>query len=151
METPLPPRTRRARHWRRPESVSVKNSPSVKAPVTSHPFEYLDHTADIQLHAWGSTLGDAFRSVVMCMFHYITDIETVAIDPLQSIEVTVAGHDLESLLFAFMDEFLFRFAADRIVCKDIEFLHVDTQQFAIQAVGQDSKTCWNLRECLSLT
>ena len=46
-----------------------------------------------------------------------------------------AGHDLQSLLFSFLNEFLFRFAADGFVCTSIAFQAFDSQQFQIQAIG----------------
>ena len=37
-------------------------------------FEYLDHTADVQLHAWGPTLKEAFEQCAKAMFGYITEL-----------------------------------------------------------------------------
>ncbi len=44
------------------------------------------------------------------MFGYMTDIEKVDNTGMQTIEAT--GHDMLSLLFGFLDEFLFIFNAD---------------------------------------
>ena len=54
-------------------------------------YEYLDHTADVQLHAWGNTLVHAFESVVPCMFNYMTDLSTVVVDVHKMIQFTVSG------------------------------------------------------------
>jgi len=46
----------------------------------------------------------------MGMYAYMTEIERV--DNLSSEEIRAEGHDMISLLFAFLDEFLFIFNAE---------------------------------------
>ncbi|XP_055111602.1 protein archease isoform X1 [Symphalangus syndactylus] len=81
-----------------------------KYPPVNRKYEYLDHTADVQLHAWGDTLEEAFEQCAMAMFGYMTDTGTV--EPLQTVEVETQGGDLQSLLFHFLDEWLYKFSAD---------------------------------------
>lgn len=73
-------------------------------------YEYLDHTADVQLHAWGPTLKEAFEQSAKAMFGYITELDTVS--ECKSETITVQGHDMESALYNFLDEWLFTFNAD---------------------------------------
>lgn len=54
-------------------------------------YEYLDHTADVQLHAWGESMEKAFENIIPCMFNYMTDLSTVAINPDNFVEFTVSG------------------------------------------------------------
>ena len=42
-------------------------------------YEYLDHTADVQLHAWGSSLKEAFEHIIPCMSNYMTDLCVVEV------------------------------------------------------------------------
>ena len=42
---------------------------SMRGPVDKHDgYEYLDHPADIQIHAWGATLRESFERTVIAMF-----------------------------------------------------------------------------------
>uniref|UniRef100_H0X572 Protein archease n=1 Tax=Otolemur garnettii TaxID=30611 RepID=H0X572_OTOGA len=95
-----------------------------KYPPVNRKYEYLDHTADVQLHAWGDTLEEAFEQCAMAMFGYMTDTGTV--EPLQTVEVETQGDDLQSLLFHFLDEWLYKFSADEFfiprVSKGFSFL-----------------------------
>lgn len=82
-------------------------------------YEYLDHPADVQLHAWGETLDAAFEQVTMAMFAYMTDITTVTIE--SHIDIQVEGLDMESLLYQMMDEFLFNFSAEPFFIPRVSF------------------------------
>lgn len=73
-------------------------------------YEYLDHPADVQLHSWGGDMSEAFEQIIMAMFAYMTDIDTVEMNMYHEIEVE--GHDLENLLYQFMSEWLFYFSTE---------------------------------------
>nr|XP_023021000.1 protein archease-like [Leptinotarsa decemlineata] len=81
-------------------------------------YEYLDHTADVQLHAWGDSLKEAFEQCGIAMFGYMTELPSVEIK--QSAEIEATGHDLESLLFHFLDELLFLFSCEPfLICSKV--------------------------------
>jgi SHS2 domain-containing protein len=71
-------------------------------------YEYLDHTADVQLHSWAPTLKEAFELVCVAMFGYITELDKVDEDESMEVNVEASGHDMDSLLYSLMDEFLFQ-------------------------------------------
>jgi len=97
-------------------------------------YEYLDHTADVQIHAWGYNLQEAFEQCAMGMFAYMTDIETV--DNFGSETIEAQGHDMLSLLYGFLDEFLFIFNADpNFIARKINITSFDRDNFKIKAVG----------------
>ncbi|EZA47282.1 hypothetical protein DMN91_005930 [Ooceraea biroi] len=97
-------------------------------------YEYLDHTADVQLHAWGDTLEEAFEQCAMAMFGYMTDLGRVQITQVHHVEAE--GHDLQSLLFHFLDELLFMFSAEPfIVSKRVKITEFDVQNFKIKATA----------------
>ncbi|XP_052765667.1 protein archease-like [Mya arenaria] len=98
-------------------------------------YEYLDHTADVQLHAWGDSLKEAFEQVVQAMFNYMTtDFSTVEMTEEQ--EVEAEGDDMESLLFHFMDEWLFAFCAEPyFIARKIEITEMDLENFKIKSKG----------------
>ncbi|BES96001.1 unnamed protein product [Nesidiocoris tenuis] len=97
-------------------------------------YEYLDHTADVQLHAWGESLKEAFEQCAMAMFGYITEIDYVEIKESQTVEAE--GEDLQSLLFHFLDEFLFLFSAEpNFIPRVIRITEFNQEEFKIKAVG----------------
>ncbi|XP_036207155.1 protein archease isoform X1 [Myotis myotis] len=105
-----------------------------KYPPVNRKYEYLDHTADVQLHAWGDTLEEAFEQCAMAMFGYMTDTDTV--EPLQAIEVETQGDDLQSLLFHFLDEWLYKFSADEFfIPREVKVLSLDQVNFKLRSIG----------------
>lgn len=97
-------------------------------------YEYLDHTADVQLHAWGDTLEEAFEQSAVAMFGYMTDLERVEMTQVHDVEAE--GHDMQSLLFHFLDELLFMFSAEPfIVAKKVTITEFDRENFKIKATA----------------
>ena len=87
----------------RPTPEEIANIPEVK-------YEYLDHPADVQIHAWGADLREAYEQAATAMFGYMTEIETVEMKEVR--EVEAEADDLQGLLFHFLDECLFVFSCD---------------------------------------
>ncbi|KAM4872803.1 protein archease isoform 1-T1 [Thomomys bottae] len=105
-----------------------------KYPPINQKYEYLDHTADVQLHAWGDTLEEAFEQCAMAMFGYMTDTGTV--EPLQTVEVETQGDDLLSLLFHFLDEWLYKFSADEFfIPREVKVLNIDQRNYKLRSIG----------------
>mmetsp|Transcript_7513 Transcript_7513/g.16297 ORF Transcript_7513/g.16297 Transcript_7513/m.16297 type:complete len:186 (-) Transcript_7513:707-1264(-) len=104
--------------------------------VEGFKFEYLDHTADVQLHAWGDTLQEAFEQVALAMYHYMVPLDHVGVEGELTREFSVQGHDLHSLLFAFLDELLFVFSTDLLVCREVTITSFDRDSFTLTAVGR---------------
>ncbi|KAJ2943918.1 hypothetical protein O0L34_g8238 [Tuta absoluta] len=93
-------------------------------------YEYLDHTADVQLHAWGDSLKEAFEQCGMAMFGYITELDYVQIKQVYTIEAT--ADDLMGLLYHFLDELLFQFCAEpNLVCRKLVITEFNTEEFRI--------------------
>lgn len=99
-------------------------------------YEFLDHTADVQIHAWGCDLRETFENAAVAMTAYITDISKVEIKDKESIVVEGAD-DLNGLLFRFLDEVLFLFNAEPFLLSKkvriLEFLCSDDSGYSIKA------------------
>lgn len=96
-------------------------------------FEYLDHTADVQLHGWGNDLKQAFEQVALCMFNYMTPLEGVEVKTMR--EYVIKGHDMESMMYHWLDELLFGFSTELFVPKRIEISKFDREGWNIEARG----------------
>lgn len=116
------------------EQIPVAVAETDCPPIPEVKYEYLDHTADVQLHAWGETLPEAFEQVAVAMFGYVTELDKV--DARYSFDIAATGEDLQSLLFHFLDEWLFNFCAEPFfVAKCVKILEYDPENFQIKARG----------------
>ena len=95
-------------------------------------YEYLNHTADIQLHAWGQSLSSALENLVLSMFGYMTSLENVEIDEqfsyAKASNIEAEGHDMKSMIFNFLDEWLFSFHCDYFIAKEITVKKIDLEK-----------------------
>jgi len=108
--------------------------------MASVKYEYLDHTADIQIHSWGKDLSEAFEQAALAMFNYMVELDKVEVDnSIPPREIEAEGHDMDSLLFQFMDEFLFVFCTEWLVCTEITITEFDKENFKIKAHGKGEK------------
>ncbi|XP_014668308.1 PREDICTED: protein archease-like [Priapulus caudatus] len=102
--------------------------------IPDQKYEYLDHTADVQLHSWGDDLKEAFEQASMAMFGYMTDIEYV--EMRTTAEIEAEGEDIESLLFQYMNEWLYAFSVEPFfIPRKIIVTDFDKENFRIKAIG----------------
>ncbi len=84
--------------------------------MTRLPYEAFDHTADIGLHAYGSTLPELFVNAAAGM-------ESLMVAPEQieariSREVNAEGHDLVALLISWLNELILLFDTDYLLLNE---------------------------------
>ena len=147
-------------------------------------YEYRDHTADIQIHAWGETVEECFAWAAVGMFNYMTPLARLETSAAEAPEDTSGGrvpgnrnipgdvtedaarsgasaspsragrsgasasvgvafeveaHDAHSLLFAFLDELLFRFHTSMTVCRSIQVGPIDRTNWRVKCVGRGER------------
>lgn len=68
-----------------------------------------------------------------CMLNYMTDIQLIAEDPVESIHITVSGNDMQSLLYNFMQELLFKFITDCFCAVRVSITNFDRENFQLTA------------------
>jgi SHS2 domain-containing protein len=68
-------------------------------------YEPLEHTADVMIKAGGRTLEECFENAAYALFDQMVDASRIVTRVETSFEAE--GHDLESLLYNFLSEFLY--------------------------------------------
>lgn len=80
------------------------------------PYEVFEHTADVGLHAYGSTLAELFINAARGMESLMVPPEQV--HAVTSREIVVEGHDTVSLLVAWLHHLIFLFDTEYLLLCD---------------------------------
>jgi len=70
-------------------------------------FEFLEHTADLYIAAYGKSLEEAFENAAYAAFEGMTDLNRV--QPQLADTVEVEGHDEQALLYNWLEALLVKF------------------------------------------
>ena len=98
------------------------------------PYEVFEHTADIGLHAYGSTLLELF-------IHAAQGMESLMVAPEQvqaqvSREIEVDGHDNISLLIAWLNKLIFLFDTEYLLFRQFQIDALTETQLKARAFGE---------------
>ncbi len=85
-------------------------------------FRFLEHTADVKIEAEGETVEEAFEEAAKALYELMTD--TSKIEPRVEKKITVEGEDLESLLYNWLEEFIYLTDAERLVFSEVNIEEV---------------------------
>lgn len=96
-------------------------------------FEFLEHTADAYIAAYGQDLAEAFENAASAMFDVMTDLEQIKPEFTDIIEVE--GADEFSLLYNWLEALLVNFDIDGKLYShfNIVDLNKDTGEFHLRA------------------
>jgi SHS2 domain-containing protein len=73
-------------------------------------FEFLEHTADIYIAAYGKTLEEAFENAALSMFEVMTETEKIEEKIIDIVEVR--AEDEYSLLYLWLESLLIKFEVE---------------------------------------
>ena len=103
--------------------------PSAPDKVYAGNYEHLDHTADVQFHAWGQGMAKALEALGECLFDYVTEIVKIDEDANWSKAFDVEGDDAHKFIFRYLDELLYKFVGEETAIR--------TVRVALHAWGAD--------------
>jgi len=81
-------------------------------------FEFIDHTADIGIAAYGADLKEAFSNAAYALFSLMVDLEDVGAAICH--EVEVIAEDRMDLLVAWLNELIYLFETENMLFKSFE-------------------------------
>jgi SHS2 domain-containing protein len=97
-------------------------------------YKLIEHTADIGLVAYGSTLAEAFGNAAYGMFSIIAELDRV--NEKQSRQLEVNNGDLEGLLFEWLNRLLYYFDVEMLLFKRFEVNILSEKRLKAKCYGE---------------
>jgi SHS2 domain-containing protein len=95
-------------------------------------FEFIDiTTADVAFIAYGKNLNELFANAALAMFEVM--INTKQVEKKEEEKVYVEGHDLESLMFNWLNELLYVSDSKNLAFSEFD-VKIDEKNFKLEAV-----------------
>lgn len=97
-------------------------------------YIFIDHTADIGIDVFGTTLYELFSNAAFAMFDIITDISRV--EGKNEYKVKVCGIDREQLLVNWLSELLYLHEVKNLLFKDFTVTGIHETQLNASLRGE---------------
>lgn len=96
-------------------------------------FEFLEHTADVYIAAYGANLAEAFENAALAMFETMTNVADVK--PKVENAVEVSGRDESELLYSWLEDLLVKFDVDGMLYSRFKIQNFDEkiEAFSLKA------------------
>ncbi len=99
-------------------------------------YKFLEHTADIKFQSFGHTMEEAFENAAYALAKTITD--GTKINEKIKWKINVGGKDDSSLLYSFLEEFLFLLDARHFVLSRIDKIEIKDDELEAEVIGDDA-------------
>lgn len=96
-------------------------------------YEFIEHTGDIGIRAYGSTLKELFINAAQGLFDAIADLSTVGMTTQTEIEVS--AESLEELMVAWLDELNFRHEVEEIFFGQVKIREISEAPYRLVAAA----------------
>ncbi len=99
-------------------------------------YEYLKHTADLKVRAYGKTLEEAFANAAIGGFDFLTD--TSKIKKKAEKKISIKSKRLEALLYDFLEELLFLLDTESFIISGFKDMKIKQakDKFELTCVAQ---------------
>jgi SHS2 domain-containing protein len=97
-------------------------------------YDFIEHTADVGLVAYGDTLAEAFANAACGMFSIMAELE--AVQETESRPVEINEDDRESLLFEWLNYLIYLFDVEGLLFKRFDIVEFDDSRLYAVCYGE---------------
>ncbi len=94
-------------------------------------YEYFEHTADAKFKAYGKNLEETFANAALALANIITEVEKI--EPKTEKKIEVKTNDMKSLLYDFLEQFLYLLDAEQFLLSKVKEIKIDRKNFSLSA------------------
>jgi SHS2 domain-containing protein len=87
-------------------------------------YKFLEHTADVYIESYGTSIEEAFENAALAFFEVMTD--TNKVDPHLEEIVEIKEDDMKALLYSWIEELLLKFDIDRMIYSKFHVEQINT-------------------------
>jgi SHS2 domain-containing protein len=100
-------------------------------------FEFLEHTADAKFRAYGASLEKAFENAALALKQVLNEKKA---KPKIKKKIKVKAKDLNSLLYHFLEEFLFLFDSENFLLSKVKVkIKIKEMELEADVYGEEGK------------
>ncbi len=123
-------------------TVAIVKYPArrIGSGMSARGFEFLEHTSDVYVRAYGRDLAEALEEAGKALFAVLVRNAEVS-EPRREVEVTARGYDKMSLLYDWLERLLLVFQLEKLVASDVRVVRIAEESGELvvrgRAVGED--------------
>ena len=103
-------------------------------PAKMKRFQFIEHTADIGLIAYGSSLAEAFANAAYGLFSIIAELKTVRETESRRLEIN--EEDAEALLFEWLNRLIYFFDVEMLLFKRFDIIELNGHELKAMCHGE---------------
>ena len=100
-------------------------------------FKFLEHTADVKFQAFGKTKEEAFRNSFFAFKEAVCS-ELKVSETIKK-KIKISGDDDESLLYNFLEEFLFLLDSENFLASEVKNIKIIKGKLTAQVFGDNAE------------
>ena len=103
-------------------------------------YRFLEHISDVKIQASGKTLENAFSSAALALKAAVLKQEKINIKKKIKKSINVEGKDGESLLYNFLEEFLYLLDAKDFILSDVKNIKISGDKLTATTIGDKASS-----------